>query len=181
MTPRTLAALSTAAFLGCIILANYATTRYGLVNVGFGLSATAGTYLAGLTFVLRDVVQDALGRRGSATLIVLGAGLSFAIADPFIAFASGVAFLASESADMLIWTPLRDRGYLRAAIASNTVGTLVDTFLFLWVAGFPVASAWQGQAVGKMTVTLIFAGLIVIARRVRSAKCSTSPIPADLP
>jgi uncharacterized PurR-regulated membrane protein YhhQ (DUF165 family) len=157
------------AFLAAILLANYVTTEYGMVPVGFGLMATAGTYFAGLTFVLRDSVQDAAGKWVTVALITLGAGLSYLIADPFIALASGVAFLAAELADLAIYTPLRERGYIRAAIASNVVGSVVDTFLFLWIAGFPIAGAWQGQIVGKVAVTAVVVALVATVRVRRAA------------
>jgi uncharacterized PurR-regulated membrane protein YhhQ (DUF165 family) len=155
------------AFLATILAANYVTTEYGMVPVGFGLVATAGTYFAGLAFVLRDSVQDAGGRRLVLALIVAGALLSYLVSDPFIALASGVAFLASETADMAIYTPLRKRGYIRAAIASNVVGAFIDTILFLWIAGFPIAGAVAGQMVGKLLVTAVVV-LAVVAVRTRS-------------
>lgn len=158
-----------ALFLGLILAANYVTTEYGMVPVGFGLMATAGTYLAGLTFVVRDSLQDAGGKRLTVAAIVAGAVLSFAIADPFIALASGVAFLTAELVDLAIYTPLRRRGYIRAAIASNIVGALVDTVLFLWIAGFPIWSALPGQMVGKVTVTAVVVGTVVAVRSSRKA------------
>lgn len=154
------------AFLATILAANYVTSEYGLIPVGFGLVATAGTYLAGLMFVLRDWVQDTAGKRAALLLIALGALLSYLVADPFIALASGFAFLIAELADLAVYTPLRRRGYIRAAIASNVVGAFADTFLFLWVAGFPIVGAWQGQVLAKLTVTAIVIGMVVIARAV---------------
>lgn len=159
-------ALAAAAFIVAILAANYVTTEYGMVPVGFGLVATAGTYFAGLTFVLRDLVHDTVGRRGVLVLIAFGAVTSYLIADPFIALASGVAFAVSEVADLAVYEPLRRRGYVRAAIASNAVGALVDTFLFLWIAGFPIAGAWQGQIVGKLAVTTAVIALVGVARAV---------------
>jgi uncharacterized PurR-regulated membrane protein YhhQ (DUF165 family) len=161
---KTLPTLSAAAFVGCILAANYVTTEYGMVPVGLGLVATAGTYFAGLSFVLRDTVQDGFGKAWTMALVVFGALLSYLVSDPFIALASGVAFLASELADLLIYTPLRRRGYIRAAIASNVVGAVVDTFLFLWIAGFPIAGAWQGQVVGKLLVTGVVVALVALVR-----------------
>jgi len=167
---KSIATATAVAFVGCILAANYVTTEYGMVPVGFGLVATAGTYFAGLTFVLRDTVQDGLGKVATFGLIVASALLSYLIADPFIALASGVAFLASETADLLIYTPLRERGYIRAAIASNVVGTVVDTFLFLWIAGFPVVrEIVAGQLVGKLAVTAVAVALVLAARVVRRA------------
>lgn len=166
MTRRHRLAVATAVlFLAAIAAANYLTTTYGLVPVAPGLTATAGTYLAGLTFVLRDAVQDTAGRRATIALIALGAGLSYLVADPFIALASGLAFLGSELADQAIYSPLRARGYVRAAIASNTVGAVLDSLLFLAVAGFAITGpVLAGQVVGKLTVTAAVV-LLVAARR----------------
>lgn len=167
---KTLAALAATLFLGCILLANYVTTEYGLIPVGFGLMATAGTYLAGLTFVLRDTVQDLLGKAATIALIVVGAALSYFISDPFIALASGVAFGCSEIADQAIYTPLRESGYIRAAVASNVVGSVVDTLLFLWIAGFGITGqVFAGQVVGKVTVTVAVVALVVAVRASRKA------------
>lgn len=161
--PLTVAALA-AAFLACILAANYVTTEYGLVPVGFGLTATAGTYFAGATFVLRDSLQDTAGKWAVVALIVAGAALSFLIAAPFIALASGVAFLASETADLAVYTPLRKRGYIKAAVASNIVGAFVDTILFLWIAGFPIWTSFAGQMVGKLVITLAVVIAVGIGR-----------------
>lgn len=164
MITRPLAAVS---FLACVLAANYVTSSYGMVPVGFGLVATAGTYFAGLSFVLRDAVQDTAGRWAAVALILVGAGLSYLVSDPFIATASGAAFLASELADLAIYTPLRRHGYVRAAVASNVIGAVVDTFLFLSVAGFPVvASSVAGQLVGKLIVTAAVVALVGVARAV---------------
>lgn len=167
--------LAAAAFLSTILLANYVTTEYGMVPVGFGLVATAGTYLAGLAFVLRDAVQDTAGKWATAGLIVAGAGLSYFVSDPFIALASGVAFAVSELADFAVYTPLRRHGYIRAAVASNVVGAVVDTLLFLHIAGFPVADAFKGQMVGKVAVTAAVVALVVAVRFGRRPKSTGIP------
>ena len=151
-------------FLAVILAANYVTSRYGMIPVGFGLAATAGTYFAGATFVLRDAVQDAAGRRWVVALILTGAALSFAISAPFIALASAVAFLLSESVDFAIYQPLRRRGYVRAAVASNVAGSFVDTVAFLGIAGFPIWPALPGQMVGKLAVTVVVVALVAAIR-----------------
>lgn len=161
-------AIAVAGFLATIIAANYVTTEYGLIPVGFGFMATAGTYFAGLAFVLRDAVQDTWGRWWTLAVIAAGAALSFAVAAPFIALASGIAFLLSETSDLLVYTPLRRRGYIRAAVASNIVGSVVDTIVFLTIAGFPLKDALAGQIVGKLTVTLAVVVAVALGRRVRA-------------
>ena len=166
MAPTRVAATAAASvgFLGSVLVANYLTTRYGFVPVGFGLTATAGTFAAGFALAFRDAVQDTGGRRLVLALISVGAGLSLAVADPFIALASGVAFLVSEVADFAAYTPLRERSQLGdkrwagAVAASNLVGAIVDTAVFIAIAfgAAAVAGALPGQLVGKGWATLIY-------------------------
>lgn len=176
MRNKAFGAVAGALFLALILLANYVTTRYGLVPVGFGLKATAGTYLVGLSFILRDAIQDTLGKLAVLSLITLGAGLSFLVGDPTIALASAAAFGLSELADFLIYTPLRSRSGLAAMTLSNTVGAVVDTLVFLTLAApflatvipsFTVDQAAPGQVVGKLlfTVPLVLTWLVYRARR----------------
>lgn len=165
---RTTGIAAAAAFLACIVAANYAVTRFGMVPVGIGLLAPAGVYFAGLTFVLRDTVQDTLGRWVTIALVVVGAALS-ALISPQLAVASGVAFLLAELADLAIYTPLRRRGYIRAAIASNIAGSIVDSLVFLVLAGFPLAVALPGQVVGKLWITAVVVVAVAIARGTRKA------------
>lgn len=169
MTRSTRAALTAAAALAFVLsiaAANYATSTYGMVPVGFALVATAGTYFAGLTLVLRDIVQDLAGRTPLRTAVLLvlligvGGVLSYVLADPMIAVASVVAFVVSELVDAAIYSPLRDRGFVRAAFTSNVAGAIVDTWLFLAIAGFAIDRyAVAGQLVGK----LLLGTLVVLA------------------
>lgn len=157
--------LAVLAYLAPVVAANWLTVHYGLVPVAPGLLATAGTYAAGLAFVCRDAVQDAGGRWAALGALALGGVLSWFVATPQLAIASAAAFGLSELADMAIYTPLRKRGYVRAAVASNLVGSVVDTVVFLWLAGFGLAPlVVAGQLVGKAWMTLLVVGLVVIAR-----------------
>ena len=152
-------------YLVTIVAANWLTARYGFVPMGLGLYATAGTFAAGLAFIARDAVQDAAGRLAAVGALVLGGALSWFLATPTLAVASAVAFGLSELVDMAIYTPLRKRGYVRAALASNLVGSVVDTLMFLWLAGFGLAALTvTGQLVGKAWATVAVVGLVVIAR-----------------
>jgi len=124
-------------FVGIVVASNAATNTLGVV-AWLGITATVGTWLAGLSFVARDALHESAGHRWVLSAIVVGAVVS-AILSPTLALASGVAFLVSEAADWLIYAPLRARGLIRAALASNAVGAVVDSALFLLLAGFPLA------------------------------------------
>lgn len=138
-------------YVASIVAANATLAMVGLIPVGFGLHAPAGVLWAGLALTLRDLVQDRLGRWPVVGAIVVGAGLSSLIA-PSFAIASGVAFLVSELADFAVYTPLRRRSWLGAIAASNTVGLVVDSALFLWLA-FGSLEFLAGLVWAKLLVT----------------------------
>lgn len=146
-----------------IVAANWAIGRFGIVPIGFGLMAPAGVYFAGLAFTLRDGIQETAGRRAALAAILAGAGLSGLLSGAQLAAASGLAFLISELADFAVYTPLRRRFWLGAVVASNTVGILVDSALFLWLA-FGSLDFLAGQAVGKLYMTAIAVALIALWR-----------------
>jgi len=155
-------------YIASIVAANLMITVLGLVPVGFGLLAPAGVYAAGFAFTFRDLTQDALGRRWTVGAILIGAGLS-ALLSPALALASGVAFLASELADFAVYSPLRERRWLTAVFLSNTVGTLIDSALFLWLA-FGSLAFLPGQLVGKTWTTLIAVAVLWAYRRAKRAR-----------
>ena len=140
------------AYIATIFLANWAITHIGLVPVAGGLMAPAGVYCAGLAFTLRDLTQERLGKGWTIGAIVIGAAVS-ALLSPALALASGAAFLLSELADLAVYTPLRRRHWLGAVALSNTVGLVIDSALFLWLA-FGSLAFLPGQVVAKFYVTV---------------------------
>jgi uncharacterized PurR-regulated membrane protein YhhQ (DUF165 family) len=161
------------AYVATVVAANWFVQHVGqaspgggphTIPVGFGYRAPSGVLWVGLAFTLRDVVQSTLGKQVVLLAIAVGAVLSYFVA-PSLAWASAVAFLVSECLDLAVYTPLVDRGVVVAAVLlSNTVGLLVDTFVFLQVA-FHSLDFWQGQVIGKAWMTALAVALLVPARR----------------
>lgn len=163
MSQRTIGVITLAGYILTIFVANLTITAFGVVPVGFGLLAPAGVYFAGLAFSLRDALQETLGRRWVVVAILAGALVSAGLSAQ-LALASGLAFLFSELADFLVYTPLRQRSWLGAVVASNTVGVIVDSALFLWLA-FGSLDFLVGQIVGKLWMTALAVALILAWRR----------------
>ena len=155
--------LSALAYVATIFAANWAIVTFGPVPVGFGLTAPAGVYFAGLAFTLRDLTQEMLGKRAVLIAILVGAALSAALSQQF-ALASGAAFLFSELLDFAVYTPLRRRSWLGAVAASNAVGLVADSALFLTLA-FGSLAFLPGQIVGKATMTLLAIVVLAVVRR----------------
>lgn len=174
MSRRSVALGAFAGFVACVYGANWALERYGVVPIGFGLTAPAGVYFAGLAFGLRDALHETAGRWWVLTAIALGAALSYTLSDGVtipgghaaIAVASGVAFGLSELADLAVYEPLRQRNWPSAVALSNVVGAVVDSALFLWLA-FGSLSHLAGQVVGKTYMVALAVPLVALARRRR--------------
>lgn len=165
--------VATLAYVLTIPAANWALGNLGtptpngphVIPVGFGLAAPSGVLFAGLALWLRDMVQDALGKRWVLGAIVAGAALSWWIS-PVFALASAIAFLLSEVVDFGVYTPIRRRNIYLAVALSNTIGLVVDSAAFLFLA-FGSLDFLAGQVVGKTWMTLLALALIAAYRQTR--------------
>jgi len=196
-----LPAVAAAALLGTVVLANVLSAHFGLVSAGFGLTVSAGTYAAGLALGLRDLLDRAGGLRWVLGAIAAGIVVSAWAASPQLAVASAAAFAVSELVDLTVWRSLRrtpaaatppllrdssGRGAYRPGpaspprrswrvplVASNAAGALVDTLVFLPLAGFGLtASAVGGQFLVKavwMSLLALAVGELVSRARSRRA------------
>lgn len=135
-----------------------------VVPVAPGLMAPSGVMMAGVALVLRDLVQRRLGTAISALAIIFGSGLSALLAPASLVIASATAFLLSEFADLAVYTPLARRRLVAAVIASSSVGLVVDSVVFLWLA-FGSLDFLAGQVVGKAWMVLLSIPFVVLLRR----------------
>jgi queuosine precursor transporter len=135
-----------------------------LVPVAPGLISPSGVMMAGIALVLRDLVQRRLGTAISVLAIVLGSGLSALLAPASLVVASATAFLLSEFADLAVYTPLARRRLVAAVIASSSVGLVVDSVVFLWLA-FGSLDFLAGQVVGKAWMVLLSIPFVAWLRR----------------
>jgi uncharacterized PurR-regulated membrane protein YhhQ (DUF165 family) len=135
-----------------------------VVPVAPGLMAPSGVMMAGIALVLRDLVQRRLGTAISALAIIIGSGLSALLAPASLVVASATAFLLSEFADLAVYTPLARRRLVAAVIASSSVGLVVDSVVFLWLA-FGSLDFLAGQVVGKAWMVLLSIPFVAWLRR----------------
>ena len=135
-----------------------------VIPVAPGIMAPSGVLMIGAALVLRDLVQRRLGVEFGIGAIVAGAAISAGIAPPSLVLASATAFLLSEFADFLVYTPLARRRLVLAVIASSAVGLVVDSIVFLWLA-FGSLEFLLGQIIGKAWMVLIAIPLVAYLRR----------------
>ncbi|MGV3635525.1 MAG: VUT family protein [Pseudorhodoplanes sp.] len=144
-----------------------------LIPVAPGLMAPSGVLTVGVALVLRDLVQRRLGLGAAVAAILIGAGLSGLVAPLPLITASAAAFLLSEFADLAVYTPLQERRFIAAVIASSMVGLVVDSIVFLWLA-FGSLDFLAGQVVGKAWMVLLSLPFILYLRR-RDAQIGLGP------
>jgi queuosine precursor transporter len=150
-------------------------TRDGpcLIPVAPGLMAPSGVLMVGVALILRDLVQRRLGLIAAVAAILIGAGISGLVAPLALVTASAAAYLISEFADLAVYTPLQERRFLAAVVASSIVGLIVDSIVFLWLA-FGSLDFLAGQVVGKAWMVLLAVPFILYLRR-RDEQINLSP------
>jgi queuosine precursor transporter len=165
--------LALAAFAATIPSANWLIGNVGtvcipngpcLIPVAPGLMAPSGVLMIGLALVLRDVVHEKLGWKWSITAILAGATLSAFVAPTALVLASAIAFLLSETADLAVYSPLRQRKLWLAVLASGVVGAAVDSAVFLQLA-FGSLDHLSGQIVGKVWMSALAVPVLLAMRR----------------
>lgn len=141
-------------YIAAIVIANIGFTYLPMIPLPGGEMFAPMSLLVGFIFVIRDFAQKELGHKVLAAIVV-GIGLSYILADPFVAVASAVAFAISEMADWLIYTvtqrSLRDR-----ILISSAVSTPLDSAVFMLMLGF---FSWYGFAV-MVASKMLGAGII---------------------
>lgn len=163
-------------FISTIFFANWLIGNVGecipdgpcVIPVWFGIYAPSGVLAIGLGFTLRDLVQRHLGVKWTIGAILIGALLSSWL-NPFLALASGTAFLLSELMDLWVYTPLQKNNLILAVFASNIVGLIADSVIFLLLA-FGSLQFIEGQIIGKLWMTLLALPIIYLIRQNESLK-----------
>ena len=188
------AALAFGVYVAAIAGSNWLITHAGipaghgthLTPVGFGLLAPSGVWAAAVSFPARDVVQRIAGRWLGILAIVAGAALSWKLSDPHIAVASGVTYLCSESLDMAVYTWLQRKAkavsvfwFVVAVLASGCAAIVLDSVLFLHLAGIYSTAGVEGLILGKFWV--ILAAVPATWGLRRTGPLQVTPAPAVTP
>jgi uncharacterized PurR-regulated membrane protein YhhQ (DUF165 family) len=144
----------TIVYVASIVLVNYGFSVVPLVPLPGGEMWPPMSLIVGLVFVARDFAQREIGHKVLLAML-LGCGLSYLMADPFVAIASVVAFGISEMVDWLVYT-YTGRPFAQRVLMSSVVGTPVDSAVFLaMIEHF----SWTGVAV--MTASKMLGALAV--------------------
>lgn len=145
-----------------------AITAANLISAHFGPEASIYNAFAliGLTLVIRDRLHDQwqTGRVWKMGLLILtGSTLAYLVTPDagMIGLASGVAFLAAETADAIVYHAVRFWPWLERSNFSNFFGAAVDSLVFPTLAfGGVLWGVTVGQFTAKVAGALLFTLLI---------------------
>jgi uncharacterized PurR-regulated membrane protein YhhQ (DUF165 family) len=159
------------AFIALAVLANWLASRYTITVPFTDLVAPAGVLCIGGAFVLRDWLQQLAGFSWAFIAIPIAGGASYLIGEAAgwtglqkIAVASLIAFLASETLEVAVFTLLRKKTLTGGVLASGLAGNALDSWLFLTLAFGSTAFFW-GNFIGKAEMIAVGAVLTFMRRR----------------
>jgi uncharacterized PurR-regulated membrane protein YhhQ (DUF165 family) len=148
-------------YLAAITAANLITAHYGPEASIYNAFA-----LIGLTLVVRDQLHDAWQEHRLVKMLCLitaGSVLAYAVtpAAGLIGLASGVAFLAAETVDAVVYHTVRRWPWLERSNFSNFFGAAVDSIVFPTIAfGGVMWGITVGQFTAKVAGALLFTLLL---------------------
>jgi queuosine precursor transporter len=155
----------TLGYVALIVLVNYGFSVVPLVPMPTGEMWPPMSLAVGLVFVARDFAQREVGHRVLLAMLA-GCALSYWLADPYVAVASVVAFLVSESADWAFYT-LSRRPFHERVLWSSALATPIDSAVFLGMIGHLSEIGVVAMVASKMLGAL--AVWWVLRRRISAA------------
>lgn len=137
-----------------------------------------GTLTYPFAFLVTDLTNRHFGAAAARKIIyvgfVVGVIASLYFADPRIAVASGLAFLIAQLCDVSIFDRLRQTRWWVAPLASSVFSTVLDTFLFFFLAFVASGQPWMQWATTDLLVKWLVALVALIPYRLFSASRAVS-------
>ena len=143
----------TAIYIVLIVLVNWGFTVTPLIPLPTGDMFPPMSLVVGFVFVSRDFAQREIGHSVIVAMLV-GAVLSYFMANPYVALASLVAFLISEGADWAIYTWTK-KPFAQRILLSSIASTPIDSAVFLAMIGHLSATAVVVMTLSKMIGAII--------------------------
>ena len=137
---------------------------------------TYGAFSYPITFLITDLANRAYGKLVARKIVyvgfTIGVLLTLFVSTNFsdiisvrIAIGSGVAFFIAQNLDINIFDYLRKKIWFVAPLASSTLGSITDTFLFFSIAFYGTEVPWATLAFGDLIVKLFITLMMLIPFR----------------
>jgi len=141
MTQKNIIALAIIATCVAVVASNI-LVNYPVHAFGLGEVLTYGAFTYPFAFLINDLTNRRFGSAQARRVVYAGFAaaivISWILATPRRAIASGSAFLFAQLLDIAVFSPLRSRIWWQAPLAAAIAGSILDTFLFFSLAFAPV-------------------------------------------
>ena len=162
--------------MGVVVLSSNFLVQFPVNYYGLNEILTYGAFSYPVAFLITDLANRSYGKIVARKIVYLGflIGIVFTLffSTNFtdlisirIAFGSGTAFLVAQLLDVQIFDRLRKNRWYVAPLASSSIGSMVDTFLFFSIAFFGTGVPWVTLSLGDLTVKLFVALIMLIPFR----------------
>ncbi len=158
-----------------VVLSNY-LVQFPVQQFGLSEILTYGAFSYPITFLITDLANRAYGKVVARKVVyigfVIGIILTFLVSTNFadvisirIAIGSGLAFFVAQNLDVQVFDRLRKKSWYIAPLASSTLGSVADTFLFFSIAFYATDIPWFTLAIGDLIVKLLITLIMLIPFR----------------
>lgn len=131
---------------------------------------TWGAFSYPVSFLVTELTNRYHGAEKARRVVyvgfLFGVIVSFVLATPRIAIASGSAFLAAQLLDIVLFNRWRQMGWWKAPLFASLAASVVDTFVFWSIAFGGDSLPWITWSVGDFFVKVVMDALLLYPFRV---------------
>ena len=165
-----------AIFMAIFVAASNYLVQFPIKIFGMQEILTYGAISYPVTFLITDLANRKFGKLTARKIVylgfVIGIFLTLFFSTNFkdlisirVAIGSGTAFLVAQLLDVQIFDKLRNRSWFVAPFFSSLIGSLVDTFLFFFIAFYGTDLNWLTLGLGDFIVKMLIALIMLIPFR----------------
>ena len=173
--------LTLSLLMGFVVLISNFLVQFPITFFGMQEVLTYGAISYPITFLITDLANRRYGKLTARKIVylgfVLGISLTLFFSTNFsdlisirIAIGSGIAFLIAQLLDVQIFDRLRKKIWFAAPFTSSFFGSLVDTFLFFFIAFYGTDMNWLTLGIGDFFVKILMALIMLIPFRLLMKK-----------
>ena len=121
-----------------VVVASNILVQYPFDHFGMKDILTWGAFTYPVAFLVNDLTNRTYGKSAARRVVIAGfviaVILSFYLATPRIAIASGTAFLTGQLLDIQVFDRLRRQSWWKAPFMATVFGSMLDTAIFFTMA-----------------------------------------------
>ena len=162
--------------MGVIVLASNYLVQFPVQYYGLEEVLTYGAFSYPIAFLITDLANRFYGKIIARKIVYVGfiIGITFTFyfstnyADLIsvrIAIGSGTAFIVAQLLDVQIFDKLRKKKWFVAPLISSLIGSIVDTFLFFFIAFYGTGIPWVTLSLGDLAINIFVPLLMLIPFR----------------